>query len=522
MNKEQELLLKLLIKLDNFFNKHDITYYIDGGTAIGAIRHNGFLPWDDDADIYVTRDNYNRLLKVADELNEIGVVLGCYELYENYSKTAAKFTDLNDTSFMKSDAFHGLAMGQHIDVFVLDPVPREEIQEYYKYFNIYSELLTYNYVVNENIIDHIDEYKKYKRLAERRGRRKVLNLLKSKFTRYTEEESDCYALRWGHIPMVYEKYIFGTPRMVSFEGHMFPAAQYTEDFLRTQFGDSWKIIPKEGMEITHNMYINHDICGLNYSEDISRFIDMKKAVKIMQKRKKHWLHRIPAGIELENEKDKFKKITFEIRFNDIWNEKDCHDLFAHEKYSELLKCFEELESYGKLFSEEDDFFEKHKEKFIKVLYLWCWGGKHYIAKKYVDSMGLEKYDCEDIEKIIDLICMNHEIGVLMENGRYDEVWDMIEENKEQLENNTAFIKAYIYIGLNKIDSNIRQLIKLLKNALMKFPEDGELIKLKGDIELSEGNEQTAFGLYREAVNKTQNGLVRLELKNKYGIIPGKV
>lgn len=521
MNKEQEILLDLLVKLDRFFSEHNITYYIDGGTAIGAIRHNGFLPWDDDADVYVTRKNYDKLLSVAGELEDIGVVLGCYELYENYTKTVAKFTDLNDTAFVKSDAFHGLAMGQHIDIFVLDPVPREKVEKYYKYFNIYSELLTYNYVVNENIISYIDEYEKYEKLAKRIGRHKVLELLKSEFTKYTEENSDCYALRWGQIPIVYQKYIFGNPRKVCFEGNMLSAAQYTEDFLRTQFGDSWKMIPQKGMEITHNMYIDHDICGLNYSQDFSKFINIEKAEKDMQRRKKHWIKRIPIKIELEKEKEKFKKIAFEIRFNDLWNENSCSNLFQRKQYSMLLHIFEELEAYSKLFSKEDGFFERYKEKFVEVLYLWSIGGRYYISSKYIESMGLEECESEDIKKIICINGLNHKLNVLMENWQYEDAWRMMRENTEQLNNNADFIKAYINIGLKNEDSDIEKYVGLLQRGLIMFPEDGEFIKLKGDIELLAGNKQKAMEFYQEAVNKTQNGLIRLDIKKKYGIIPNK-
>ena len=65
MNELQERLLLLLKELDTICKKHNITYYIDGGSAIGAIRHNGFIPWDDDIDVVMYRDEYEKFCSIA-------------------------------------------------------------------------------------------------------------------------------------------------------------------------------------------------------------------------------------------------------------------------------------------------------------------------------------------------------------------------------------------------------------------------------------------------------------------------
>ena len=65
----QKILLGYLLDVDRICKKHNIKYFLGGGTLLGAIRHHGFIPWDDDADIMMLREDYNRFLSVAaDEL----------------------------------------------------------------------------------------------------------------------------------------------------------------------------------------------------------------------------------------------------------------------------------------------------------------------------------------------------------------------------------------------------------------------------------------------------------------------
>ena len=66
MNKLQKNLYKLLLEIDNICNEYDIDYFLAYGNSLGAIRHNRFLPWDDDIDILITRENWDKLKKVIE------------------------------------------------------------------------------------------------------------------------------------------------------------------------------------------------------------------------------------------------------------------------------------------------------------------------------------------------------------------------------------------------------------------------------------------------------------------------
>ena len=65
MQKIQEMLLDMLKEIDEICSANGIKYFIDGGTCLGAVRHEGFIPWDNDADIVMTEDNYNKFVEAV-------------------------------------------------------------------------------------------------------------------------------------------------------------------------------------------------------------------------------------------------------------------------------------------------------------------------------------------------------------------------------------------------------------------------------------------------------------------------
>lgn len=115
--------LDILIEVDKLCRKHNLRYYVVGGTLIGAVRHKGFIPWDDDIDISMPREDFDKLMKIAkDELPDDlfmqtkGTDKGCYFYYAKLRRTGTYF---GENKFEHTTLHKGI----FIDIFPLDYVP---------------------------------------------------------------------------------------------------------------------------------------------------------------------------------------------------------------------------------------------------------------------------------------------------------------------------------------------------------------------------------------------------------------
>ena len=122
LRRQQMVMLEMVKVLDSICKKYDIPYFLYGGTLLGAIRHNGFIPWDDDLDVAMLRNDYKRLLKVLpDELPE-HIVLQTNDTDKNYFFFVGKLRDKR--SFLDEGGFDSVfkERGIFIDIFPLDKI----------------------------------------------------------------------------------------------------------------------------------------------------------------------------------------------------------------------------------------------------------------------------------------------------------------------------------------------------------------------------------------------------------------
>ena len=136
IRKVQNKILYIMKYIDKLCRDNGIVYYIMGGTALGAIRHGGFIPWDDDLDIFMTPENYEKFKKVFTSLKNEEFVLQEWKTtpkYLEYAKVRLNGTTFIEESFKdKIDMHHGI----YVDIMILHKVPNKKCTQKLVYYKL--------------------------------------------------------------------------------------------------------------------------------------------------------------------------------------------------------------------------------------------------------------------------------------------------------------------------------------------------------------------------------------------------
>ena len=132
LRKLQLLELKILVEIKRVCDKHNINFILMGGTLLGAVRHKGFIPWDDDIDIGMTRDNYVKFCEIAPLEFSKEYFLQTTSTDNQYGKFFGAKVRLNGTKvFNIHEPKNFKNNGAFVDVFIFDNCPNSVLAGYY-------------------------------------------------------------------------------------------------------------------------------------------------------------------------------------------------------------------------------------------------------------------------------------------------------------------------------------------------------------------------------------------------------
>lgn len=254
LRRVQLKMLGMLKDIDNVCEKHNIQYFLDFGSMLGAIRHKGFIPWDDDLDIAMTREDFHKFEKIAQE-----------ELGENYfvqtPKTDKKYTiyhvplkirdvhsKIIEHDFSDETEFH---QGIYVDVFPIDKTPKGKIGAFL--CDSYCKIMRYQNIVNKKMKDFTLIKKLmyiilkpimyiYIRKVKYETRYKIEEKLRS----FSKEECTGYqtGLETGLLNKYEKNDLFPTMK-VEFEEEYFPVPNNWDAVLKEYYGEYMKIPNEE-------------------------------------------------------------------------------------------------------------------------------------------------------------------------------------------------------------------------------------------------------------------------------------
>lgn len=129
MKKVWAVQLDLLERFQEVCHRHGLKFFASGGTLLGAIRHKGYIPWDDDIDIMMMRDDYEKLLAIAPQEFTAPYFFQTAWNDKNYSRGHAQLRNSNTTAILAEEKDHfPFNQGVFIDIFPTDAVPDDETE----------------------------------------------------------------------------------------------------------------------------------------------------------------------------------------------------------------------------------------------------------------------------------------------------------------------------------------------------------------------------------------------------------
>lgn len=252
----QKIELEILIKFDLFCKANGLKYSLAAGTMIGAVRHQGFIPWDDDIDIFMMRDEYDKFCGLANEGkqidSDISIINPCSENnFYPFLKIVRTDTILYEKLRKKEDA-----IGVWIDVFPIDSCGNTYEQAYNNSLKMQKyarKLVMYHLVYPNNSFVHVIK-NIYVKMINVFGRKQLKNIIHY-FHSYKGFEGNAYmgTLIWASCDRdFYPKNFFDEYTTITFENKEFMVFKMYDEILTRRYGNYMEL-PAEEDRVSHDV-----------------------------------------------------------------------------------------------------------------------------------------------------------------------------------------------------------------------------------------------------------------------------
>lgn len=251
--------LRILTEIDRFCKENGIQYFLFAGTLLGAVRHKGYIPWDDDIDICMKRDDYERFFSTFNNLYVGNLKAICFENDTNYYSVAGKVINC-DTVYIEKTNFK-YSIGVYVDIFPLDklPINKSDIIKLNRKLLFFRYALLAKYIVVDkkrnifkNLLLSVGNIL-LKPISTQYLLKKITSLSKS--FNYLEDFECGYIADIGIFSYgmneLFSKNDFDNFALLEFEGKYFPVPINYREVLSNMYGDYMKL-PSIENQISHH------------------------------------------------------------------------------------------------------------------------------------------------------------------------------------------------------------------------------------------------------------------------------
>lgn len=528
MTEKQKYLLKLFREVDEICREHNLRYVLAGGSLIGALRHEGFVPWDDDVDLYMPRSDWEKFIEICKTELPPDREIQCSEVDRNYTNSFPRYASTNTCAIHKSQIIGKDCGGEIIDILTLDPIPADdkEYEKYRTHMMIYSDLINISVGYSDRWEIPASMYLKYLFSYIFLGKKRTLAKLEKIMFSYKEEECDRYAMRWGGCPFLFDKDMMFPVKEGIFEGKKAMIPNKCSDYLIWHYGDEWSYMPPHDKREGHVAVCVDDLPyqelreeympkinkeRLRWDSVFRKFYNMRIAKKSHKVRQDGLAMKARAvaldlqraidesGLKIRElvESRSFRKLS--ALFGSYYKNQLSADFIGREDYTNIYAFY-----HPTLVEIPDDVF------YAAMLTLFY---TERVSKAYRMMQVRQQLDhlSPEMEGLKEDIEFFRKAADHYEFHRIKEAEQIVNELLKKYPGHPGFMKFKCRFLMEDAGENRVEAERFLDKALKMFPEDGYFLKYKADIFWMDGEMQKAAELYLQVKNKTTNGIVWMEM-----------